>query len=91
MHLCNCLQIIRELAYGQKPTFYMRETEVKPLFSVNDRVTTVYGTGKVDEIRESDGVYIVTLYNWALADGKSPTLYLQGEALGKPKVLRINI
>jgi hypothetical protein len=70
-----------ELAYGQKPTFYMRETEVKPFFKVNDPVKTAYGTGKIDAIREEDGVYIVTLDCWALAQGQSPTLYLQGETL----------
>lgn len=31
----------------------MRESEVRPLFSVNDRVATVYSTGKVDQKLEN--------------------------------------
>mmetsp|Transcript_10395 Transcript_10395/g.15801 ORF Transcript_10395/g.15801 Transcript_10395/m.15801 type:complete len:191 (-) Transcript_10395:135-707(-) len=70
-----------ELAYGQKPTFYLSEQDVSPYFSVNDGVVTQYGYGKVDAIREEDGVYVVTLDTWHLATGNSPTLYLQGDNL----------
>eukprot|EP00599_Poterioochromonas_sp_BG-1_P013979 CAMPEP_0173164124 /NCGR_PEP_ID=MMETSP1105-20130129/20353_1 /TAXON_ID=2985 /ORGANISM="Ochromonas sp., Strain BG-1" /LENGTH=343 /DNA_ID=CAMNT_0014084359 /DNA_START=242 /DNA_END=1274 /DNA_ORIENTATION=- len=34
-------------------------------------------------IRDVDGIYVATLTNWALADGKSPTLYLNEQALTK--------
>lgn len=51
-------------------------------FSVHETVTTVYGPGYIQEIRgEND--YIVKLGNWRLAQGQSPTLYLNGDAIVK--------
>ena len=48
-------------------------------FKVFDTVNTVYGAGYIQEVRSSD--YVVRLVAWQLAQGQSPTLYLQEEAL----------
>lgn len=48
-------------------------------FKIHDIVSTVYGTGYVADIRGND--YIVKLTHWQLAQGQSPTLYLQAAAL----------
>ena len=42
---------------------------------VGDNVSCSFGAGVLKGIRE-DGAHIVTLNNWALANGKSPVLYL---------------
>ena len=42
-------------------------------------MTTTYGTGYISEIRSD--CYVVHLTNWALAQGQSPTLYLQKEGM----------
>jgi len=42
-------------------------------------VNTVYGTGYVAAIRETD--YVVLLTHWKLAQGQSPTLYLEEKAM----------
>ncbi len=48
-------------------------------FKIFDTVNTIYGTGYISAIR--DDCYVVLLTNWKLAQGQSPTLYLQAEAL----------
>lgn len=48
-------------------------------FKIFDTVNTIYGTGYVSAIR--DDCYVVLLTNWALAQGQSPTLFLQEDAL----------
>ncbi len=48
-------------------------------FHIYETVSTVYGHGYIAGIREND--YVVKLVNWALAQGQSPTLYLQEEAI----------
>lgn len=48
-------------------------------FKIFDLVNTIYGTGFIAEIRSD--CYVVRLTNWALAQGQSPTLYLQEDAL----------
>jgi hypothetical protein len=48
-------------------------------FKIFDTVATVYGTGFVESIRPD--CYVVRLTNWKLAQGQSPTLFLQKEAL----------
>jgi hypothetical protein len=50
-------------------------------FNIFQVVNTVYGTGYIAAIREDRGDYVVKLTNWKLAQGQSPTLYLQKEAL----------
>ena len=42
-------------------------------------MNTVYGAGYIQEVRSTD--YVVRLVAWQLAQGQSPTLYLQEEAL----------
>jgi hypothetical protein len=73
------------MAAGQKPIFYIKKSDATPLFNAGDLVSTQYGKGKIESIREEDGVHIVTLDNWLLVNG-SPTLYLQGEVLTKRSV-----
>jgi hypothetical protein len=46
-----------------------------------ETVNTIYGPGFVKEVR--DDCYVVSLINWALAQGQSPTLYLQLDAITK--------
>jgi len=48
-------------------------------FSIYQTVNTVYGPGYISDIRED--CYVVLLTNWALAQGQSPTLYLQADSL----------
>jgi len=48
-------------------------------FKIFETVNTVYGPGYISAIR--DDCYIVLLTNWALAQGQSPTLYLQADAI----------
>ena len=48
-------------------------------FKIYDLVNTVYGTGYVAAIRETD--YMVLLTHWKLAQGQSPTLYLEEKAM----------
>ena len=67
----------------QKPTFYIRKEDVSHYYKVGDCVRTVYGTGVIKHIREEDGIHIVILNNWKLANNTSPTLYLQANSLTK--------
>lgn len=48
-------------------------------FSVHEIVATGYGTGHIHEVRSD--CYVVKLTNWSLAQGQSPTLYLQRDML----------
>ena len=59
----------------QVATLYKAKTGYEVFSAVN----TVYGTGFIEEVREKD--FVVKLTNWALAQGQSPTLYLQKESL----------
>lgn len=74
------------MAGGQKPTFYMNNKDVKPYYNIGMSVQCSFGQGEVKEIR-NDGIYVVTLKNWQLADGKSPTLYLNETSLSIPSVV----
>jgi hypothetical protein len=49
------------------------------MFNIFETVSTVYGPGYVSAIRPD--CYIVKLGNWRLAQGQSPTLYLQADAM----------
>ena len=69
-----------KLAQKQSPTLYLAHDAIKPLFTVFEPVSTVYGgAGFVQSVRQKD--YIVKLNNWKLANGKSPTLYLAGDSM----------
>mmetsp|Transcript_2331 Transcript_2331/g.1676 ORF Transcript_2331/g.1676 Transcript_2331/m.1676 type:complete len:222 (-) Transcript_2331:53-718(-) len=50
-----------------------------PAFKIFDTVNTIYGTGFISAVRPD--CYVVQLTNWALAQGQSPTLYLQEDAI----------
>lgn len=49
------------------------------VFKIFDTVSTVYGTGYITEVRGD--CYVVLLTHWGLAQGQSPTCYLQAEAM----------
>jgi hypothetical protein len=70
------------LANNQPPTFYLNKASVQPFFNISEKVVCTFGIGIVQDIR-NDGIYIVTLTNWQLANGKSPTLYLNEKSLSK--------
>ena len=62
------------------PLSYLHTTCLLSLaFKIYDLVNTVYGTGYVAAIRETD--YVVLLTHWKLAQGQSPTLYLEEKAM----------
>ena len=65
------------MARETKPTFFMNPKDVKPLYSIGTPVFLTYGNGTIIEYRESDNMYTVELLNWKLAQGQSPSLYLQ--------------
>ncbi len=64
-----------------QPKFYMNRESISAVkYSVGDAVWSQYGgEGKIVKITATH--YVVTLSKWKLADGKSPTCYLQGEAI----------
>jgi hypothetical protein len=69
------------MAVGQKPTFYMTPKDVQPVYTIGTKVTCTFGDGVITTVRDEDGIYVVTLVNWKLADGFSPTLYLNQASL----------
>ena len=69
------------MARETKPTFFMNPKDVKPLYVIGSLVSLTYGDGVITGFRESDCMYIVELSNWRLAQGQSPSLYLQESAL----------
>ena len=72
------------LANNKPPTFYLNIKDVT-FFEIGDKVTTSFGTGLINDIRQ-DGVHVVTLNNWSLANGKSPTLYLNQSSIKPSQV-----
>lgn len=71
------------LANNQTPTFYMNSADVHPLYKPGTPIKCSFGNGVIDSIREIDGIYIISLTNWSLADGKSPKLYLNESSFSK--------
>lgn len=69
------------LANEQKPIFYLNRKDIKPLFEINAIVMTTFGKGKIINIRDEDGVYIIELSQWILATNKSPRLYLNSDSI----------
>lgn len=59
-----------------------------PSFEPGDEVMTVYGQGYVESKREKQKDLVVKLRNWKLAQGQSPTLYLQPSSCVKIPGLR---
>jgi hypothetical protein len=45
---------------------------------VGDKVQTIYGSGTVQEVR-NDGTAEVRIESWKLAEGQTPTAFLQKE------------
>lgn len=68
------------LANEQKPIFYLNVKDVQPVYPKGCVVSTVFGVGEVHEVRE-DGIYIVRLKHWILANNKRPTLFLNESSL----------
>jgi len=54
-----------------------------------DEVMTVYGQGYIESKRTAQNDYVVKLRNWKLAQGQSPTCYLQKSACVKIPGLKI--
>ena len=73
------------MAMGQKPTFYMNPNDTKPLFGVGTSIKCVFGNGTVTAVRDSDNIFVVTLNNWKLADGKSPVLFMNQSSISLVK------
>ena len=76
-----------KLAQGQSPTLYLGGSSMKKsaaVFHPGDAVCTAWGNGKVHRYRAVDDIYLVLLDHWKLAQGQSPTLYLNASALTDP-------
>jgi hypothetical protein len=71
------------LANNSVPTFYMNPIDVHPYYPIGEKIQCTFGSGSIISIRDEDGIYVITLNNWALADGKSPTLYLNEQSFRK--------
>ena len=69
------------MARETKPTFYMNPKDVHATFSVGSTVFVTYGEGVITEFRKTDSMYLIKLTNWKLAQGQSPSLFLQESAL----------
>ena len=81
----TCQPINWTLANKSKVTMYLQpeaiELTMTAGFNEGDAVMTTYGVGYVDEVSEID--IVVKLDNWALAQGQSPTLYLDPKTVVK--------
>ena len=80
-------QSVKNLIVGKperKPT-EVPSVIVVPLFERfyedGAAVVTPYGTGVVDTFREADGIYVVTLENWKLANHVCPKIYVRKDSL----------
>lgn len=69
------------LAQNQKPKFYINLKDVQPKFSIGSVIKCSFGEGLITSIRDKDGIYVIKLNNWKLADGKSPILYLNQSSI----------
>ena len=91
MHIAKPLNW--KLANDTVATMYLQPEVVKvtqtPGFNEGDEVMTVYGQGYIKAKRENKGDLVVLLRNWALAQGQSPTCYLQPSACVKIPGLEI--
>ena len=74
-------------------TLYLAPDAVKltqtPGLNEGDEVMTVYGKGYIESKRVKQGDYVVKLRNWALAQGQSPTCYLQAASIVKIHHLKV--
>lgn len=72
-----------QLAGNQVPTYYLNRKDVTPKYKKGDAVTTAYGAGKITNIR-TDGMYIVALTNWKLAQSQNPLIYMRDSGFLPP-------
>lgn len=79
------------MANNTSATLYLQPDGVKlqqtPGFNEGDEVMTVYGQGYIYKKREND--LVVKLRDWKLAQGQSPTLYLNLSAVVKVPGLKV--
>jgi len=68
-----------ELDRGSRPTFFMNPKDVRPKIAINTVIKCNFGAGRVTDYR-ADGIYVIVLDNWKLAQGQSPTLYLNSDS-----------
>ena len=66
----------------------MKLTQTSGLLE-GDEVMTVYGRGFIESKRVQQGDYVVKLRNWALAQGQSPTCYMQAANIVKVHHLKV--
>lgn len=89
----NAKPINWKLANDTTATLYLQPQVIKltqtPGFNEGDEVMTVYGQGYIKEKRAKQGDVVVLLRNWKLAQGQSPTCYLQEAACVKIPGLKI--
>jgi hypothetical protein len=82
-----------KLANNTSATLYLQPESVKltqtPGLEEGDEVMTVYGQGYIQTKREKQGDLVVLLRNWKLAQGQSPTCYLQPAACVKIPGLKV--
>ena len=52
-------------------------------FTIGESIHCAFGIGKIDSFRANDQIYVVTLQNWKLAQGQSPTLFLNETSIMK--------
>lgn len=82
-----------KLANDTTATLYLQPQAVKltqtPGFNEGDEVMTVYGQGYIKSKREKEGDLVVLLRNWKLAQGQSPTCYLQAASCVKIPGLKV--
>lgn len=71
------------MAGGQKPAMYLAISDVQPSYKVGDAVRTLFGVGKIVEIRTEGVPFVVQLDDWKLASAESPFLYLAAHSLKK--------
>ena len=87
-----------KLANGKSPTLYLNKSSLQGIdlvshrdniskafatpFVVGDVVKSTFGEGTIRTIR-SDGIHVVDLKNWALANGCKPVLYMNAQSITK--------
>lgn len=82
-----------KLANNTVATLYLQSDAVKLSqtggFYEGDEVMTVFGWGFIESKRVKEGDLVIKLHNWALAQGQSPTCYMQPENVVKIHNLQI--
>ena len=76
----KCTPLHWTLAQQCVPCFHLNAASMQRVnFKAGDLVMCAYGgLGQIQSVRETD--FVITLKNWALANGKSPVLYLNRDA-----------